>query len=113
MPAIKKRVKPIPLSMRGKKRYISFELHAERALRESDVSKALWDAMLSLYGSVGTARNKFWLMKWDARGNFGIVRCALGHEDEIKTGILFVKEVTGVSVLPKTLKTSGSISQLG
>jgi len=107
-----KRAKPIPLSMRGKKRYISFTLGAERALREGEVSKALWDAMLSLYGSIGTARQRFRPVKWDSRANKGVVRCALGHEEDVKGGILFVKVVAGTPVIPKTLKTSGSINKL-
>lgn len=110
--SLKKKTKPIPPTLRGKKRYISFELSCGTKLQESAVSKALWETMLSLYGSVGTARQKFTLFKWSPAQNHGAVRCALGHEADVKAGILMVKEVSGVQVLPKTIKTSGSIGKV-
>ncbi|MFH1224627.1 MAG: Rpp14/Pop5 family protein [Candidatus Diapherotrites archaeon] len=110
--SLKKKTKPIPPTLRGKKRYISFELACATRLQESAVSKALWETMLSLYGSVGTARQKFTLFKWSPAQNRGAVRCALGHEADVKAGILAVKEVGGTPVLPKTIKTSGSVCKV-
>lgn len=108
------KTKPIPQTMRGKKRYILFELVPQGGARldEKGVSRALWETMLSLYGSVGTARQKLWLVRWNPAKSRGILRCALEHTEEVKAGLLFLKSVSGSAVLPRTLKTSGSVGKL-
>jgi len=108
----KKTTRPVPPTMRGKKRYVLFELKGGKGLAEQDVSKALWGGFLRLYGELGTAKMKLWLANWDPKEGKGIVRCALEHLDECRSGIVFVGRVSGREVVPQTLKTSGSIRKL-
>ncbi len=108
----KKTTRPVPPTMRGKKRYVLFELKGGKGLNEQDVSKALWREFLRLYGEIGTAKMKLWLANWNPNSGKGIARCALEHLDECKSGLLFVKRVSGKEVVPQTLKTSGSICKL-
>ena len=110
----KQSLKPIPPTLRGKKRYVLFELIAKEnaKLSEKNVDDALWKTFLELYGSVGTARQRFWPIKFDSSRNLGIVRCALEALEEVKAGLLFVKNVNGAEVIPKIISVSGSIKQL-
>lgn len=112
MKNVKKSMKPIPKSMRGKKRYILFEIISEKKFAESEVKDALWKTILQLFGEVGAAKQKFWFVKWSGAKNRGIVRCALEHTDEVKIGLLFLKEINRTKVIPKTLLTSGGITKL-
>ncbi|HIH16074.1 MAG TPA: hypothetical protein HA252_01575 [Candidatus Diapherotrites archaeon] len=108
----KQSMNPIPASYRGKKRYVSFSLSAKERLSEPDVGHAVWETFLHLYGEVGTARQKLWLMGFDSKKSVGVVRCALEHLDEVKAGLLFVKQVDGKPVIPKLLGVSGSIGKV-
>ena len=107
MKNVKTSLKPIPLSMRGKKRYVSFQLLTERKLEEKEVSQAIWQTLLQLYGEVGTARMKPWLASFS--GDKGVLRCALASVEEAKAGLLFLEKVGQTKVSPKILKVSGSV----
>ena len=112
MPNTKKSMKPIPSSMRGKKRYVLAELQCESMLPEREVVDALWKTFHRLYGELGTAQQKLWFVKFGPKNNRFIVRCALERTEEVRAGLLFIKEVAGKKVIPKTLLTSGSITKL-
>ncbi len=112
MKNVKQSMNPIPASYRGKKRYISFQLLAKEKFSEQDVGLAVWETFLHLFGEVGTARQKLWLVGFDSRQGIGVVRCALEHLEEVKAGLLFVKQVDGKPVVPKVLGVSGSLGKV-
>ena len=108
----KANLKPIPSTIRGKKRYVLFELHSDSRLRANDVNDALWAVLLKLFGEKGVAGQKLWLVVWDEKTGKGIARCSNNKVEELKEGILFLKEVKGVKVVPRTISTSGSMLKL-
>ncbi len=112
MKQVKKSIKPIPLSYRGKKRYILFELISEKRLNEKDVSRELWNTFLRLFGEVGCAKAKIWPILFDGKKNRGIIRCANEGVEEAKAAILFLRDVNGVGVIPRILLVSGSLKKL-
>jgi ribonuclease P/MRP protein subunit POP5 len=103
----KKSLNPIPLSLRGKKRYIAFALECDKTLNESAVSEAIWKSLLQMYGEIGTARQKPWLASYSK--NQGVLRCAHNSVEEVKAGLLFVEKVGESRVIPRILKVSGSV----
>ena len=105
-------MKPIPSSMRGKKRYILFKLDATKKLKPQAVSDAIWEAMLTLHGTAGTAKYRFWFLDFKSGSGKGIVRCAHDAVEEVKSALLFVEKVGTVNVMPQTLLTSGSMAKL-
>ena len=108
----KANLKPVPSTIRGKKRYVLFELHSDSKLRGNDVNDSLWKVLLRLFGENGVGVMKFWLVLWDEKKGKGIARCSDGKADWLKEGVLFLKDVKGTNVIPKTISTSGSISKL-
>ena len=110
MKNVKKSLKPIPPTLRGKKRYVLFELACDKKLSSPRVSDALWKTFLRIYGEFGAGEMKLWMIEF---GNGkGIIRCAHNRVEQAKAGILFLTEVDGVPVIPKTLKTSGSLKKI-
>ncbi len=112
MAEAKKSLKPIPPTLRGKKRYVKFELNSDVSLFEKDVKFAIWNTFSRIYGEKGVAEQKLWLIKWFPDKNEGILRCALEKLEEVKAGLLFVKEVQKEPVIPILKKVSGSIKKL-
>lgn len=109
---MKKSLNPIPPTQRGKKRYIKFVLENGSELEEKEVRKELFGVFSSLFGDVGIAKQKLWLMKWFPEKGEGIVRCALEETENVKAGLLFFDNVSGNEVLPVILGVSGSIKKL-
>jgi len=108
----KKSMKPIPSSMRGKKRYILFKMESGKKLKPKDVSDTFWESMLTLHGTMGTAAYRFWFIDFKPASGKGIVRCANNAVDEVKSALLFIEKVRAVKVIPSTLLTSGSMKKL-
>lgn len=112
MTQVKKSIRPIPLTYRGKKRYILFELIADKSLDGRDVEIAVRENFLALLGEAGFARAKLWFILFNSQENSCIIRCANEYCEEVKAGLLFMKEVKGGRVIPKILSVSGSIKKL-
>ena len=108
----KKSLRPIPPTMRGKKRYLLFRLESKGRLNERAVKDVLMKEFLRLYGEVGIARQKLNFITFSPKSGKGIVRCALESVTEVRAGIMFLKEVSGLAVRPETLLTSGSVKKL-
>ena len=107
----KKSLKPIPPTLRGKKRYIKFQLLTNQKLREMDVKDSVWRVFGRLFGEKGIAEQKLWVVKWLPQNN-GVLRCSLEKEEEAKAGILFIKKIGETPVIPVILGVSGSLSKL-
>jgi ribonuclease P/MRP protein subunit POP5 len=107
MKNVKTSLKPIPLSMRGKKRYISFELVSDKRLLEKEVFRAVNQSLLQLYGEVGVARQRPWLVSF--KDNQGVLRCASSEVEAVKAGLLFLEKIASNPVSPKILRVSGSV----
>ncbi len=105
-------LKPIPPTLRGKKRYVKFELISGSALNEEAVKRAIWSVFSAIYGEKGIADQKLWLVKWEHGKNIGYLRCALETEEETKAGLLFLGRVAGEQVVPIILLVSGSMKKL-
>lgn len=116
--AEKRKYKPIPLSMRGKKRYILFRLipvFGSQEISKKHDSKTVFSSILktfeSLFGQKGVSEQRLWLVKWFPNSMEGIIRCSLKEEENVKAGLLFLNDI-GMPVMPIVLKVSGSIKKL-
>lgn len=110
----KKSLKPIPSTLRGKKRYVLFSLVCAegKTFSEKEVFHAIWNSFSSVFGSHGLAEQKLWLLKWFPSERKGIVRCSLPELEKVVAGLLFVQQVQGVKVVPLVLSVSGSAKKL-
>ena len=107
----KKSLKPIPPTLRGKKRYIKVEFISAVDLNESEVRASIWSKFTRIFGEKGIAEQKLWLVKWIGQ-NKCIFRCSLENEDNVKTGLLFVKKIGEIRVNPCILAVSGSLKKI-
>ncbi len=107
----KKSVKPIPLSLRDKKRYLVFELISENNLSEKNVSFALKKKLTELFGSFGLSKMNYQFIGLNEKTNKGILKCRHTATEDLIAGILLLKEVNGIKVIPKTLKLSGTVKK--
>jgi RNase P/RNase MRP subunit POP5 len=108
----KKFVNPIPRVLRGKKRYLKFAFLPSKPFSEKSVWSSVSSVFFQLFGEVGLATQKLWLVSWNEDKCEGIVRCSHDSVENVKAGLLFVQEIEGNKVIPVLLKVSGSIKKL-
>lgn len=107
-----KKPKPLPPTMRIKKRYIFFQLSSEKPLNLREVNLALMKEFSYLFGSHGLSKMNLQLIEFNGFTGKGILRCSRNKLEEAKTGLLFIKTITGSAVSPKILKVSGTLKKL-
>ncbi len=105
-------LKPLKPTMRGKKRYVLFKLFAEKNFDSRSIERGIFSVFLSLFGSSGVAKQNLRLIQFNNGTNIGILRCSLPCLNEVKTGLLFLKTINGIAVIPKIASVSGSIKKL-
>ena len=107
----KKSMNPIPLSLRDKKRYLVFELVSDGFLSAKNVSFALKNHFLKLFGELGLSKMNYLFIAFNEKTKKGILKCRHTATDDLKAGVLLLKEVNLLKVIPKTLKTSGTVKK--
>ncbi|MDO8634188.1 MAG: Rpp14/Pop5 family protein [archaeon] len=109
---IKMRVKALPSSQRGKKRYVLFELLADKPLSAAIVQKEVEKKFAELFGSRGMALQKLHFIGFYGQKNLGVLKCSLETCEEVKAGLLFVKSIAGFPIIPRIVSVSGSVKKL-
>ena len=109
---MKERPKTLPPTLRDKHRYMAFQVIGERDFKKDEMKRALWDACLSTLGTLGTARAKPWLIKFDEKTQTGIIRTDRGHVEEVRFALMLITKINGSNALFRILGVSGTIKRL-
>jgi len=107
----KKSINPIPLSLRDKKRYLVFELIAEKKLNVKEVSYFIKNHLIKLFGELGLSKMNYQFISFDEKSGKGILKCRHIAVEDLISGIILLKEVNGIKVVPRTLKISGTVKK--
>ncbi|MBM3282387.1 MAG: hypothetical protein FJY86_03560 [Candidatus Diapherotrites archaeon] len=110
----KKTVSTIPLSMRGKKRYILFTLNVENSnlISKDDFSRALKHHLLHCFGVLGLPLHRVKLVIFDTKQGKGILRCAHTSKDSVITALSLMNALNGKPIRLRSMKTSGTLKSL-
>lgn len=103
----------IPPSLRGRRRYIVFEVISERGIDKKALLKEILDSIYSLYGDVGASESKLWLIGYDKRKDTdigrGILRCAHDKVEEVRAALACIHSVNEARVGISVIGISGTI----
>lgn len=103
----KKRLNPVPKSLRAKKRYVLFE--CKTFLEKKRLIELFRQQLLELYGSIGFGQTNFFLAEYSEQTGMGIICVRREWEKKVLPFFAFL-EKKGVLVFPK--KVSGSLKAL-
>lgn len=104
------RVKAIKPSMREKKRYIAFEVLAEKPASREQAVKEIRETMARFMGELGMAKaGVIFLPDWEK--NKGVFRVNNKYVDEAKAALALVKQINTNSVIIKSVNVSGILKK--
>ncbi len=114
MKAQKKSVSTIPLSLRGKKRYILFHVNVDGSTNvpKEEFSKILRQHFLHCFGVLGMPQHRLKLIVYDSKLGKGIVRCAHTSKDAVITALTLLSSINGKKATVRTKLTSGTLKTL-
>ena len=58
-----KKPKPLPSSLRGRRRYIAYQVLSEDKFIFQDLTNSIWHSLLNLLGELGSAQADIWIVK--------------------------------------------------
>jgi ribonuclease P/MRP protein subunit POP5 len=111
-----KKLKTLPLSLREKRRYISFKVIPEEGetFTYSDLEAGIWNTMLDFLGEYGVSKTSFWLLKdsWDERKQIGILRCNHKSVEAVVSSLGLIDRLGDNRITFKILNISGTINNI-
>lgn len=104
-----KKLKPILPTLKEKKRYLAFEFITDEMLDEKDIRKSIDDACLSFLGELGFAKSGIQII--ECINNKGLIKVNNRYVDELRSSLIFIKDIKGHDVTFNTLGVSGIIQK--
>lgn len=107
----KKRANPIPKTLRPKKRYWVIAFFSNYPLQGQTVFESVRMVFLSLFGSVGVAKQKLVLRFFEPSTNCLVVQANLSEEKQVALGLAGIQSVGNQSVTSKVVLKTGSLQK--
>jgi ribonuclease P/MRP protein subunit POP5 len=106
-----KRPKPLPSSLRGKGRYIAYQVLSEEKFLFQDLINSMWHSLLNLLGELGTSEANIWIAKdtYDEKRQTGIIKCSHDKVEQVRAALALIERIGDIRVVVKVLGISGSI----
>ena len=100
-------------ALRQKKRYVVFEILADKLFSFSDISSALNDAMKEYWGQLGLSKAVPLLLKekFSKENQRFIVKVNHKHVDELISAMILAKKIKNTPVIIKSVITSGILKK--
>ncbi len=99
-------MKTIP-TLRGKKRYMAFEVMAEQKITRSELSEEIFKSIISLFGDKGASEINYGLLSFD--GRYGILRCAREKATDTRAALACMNNIRGLRISILVLGLSGTV----
>lgn len=103
--------KKLPPSLRQPKRYVVFEIIAERPIEYGSFVSALWSKLFELYGDVGVSEMEMWIMEnlFSIEKQRGAVKCHYKSVELLRTALTLINIISEVKVIVNVLGVTGTI----
>lgn len=107
-------MKPLPPSIREKKRYLKFKVHSERSVEFGKLSDAIWKSCLNYLGSKRTGEANHWVIKnqFDQESQEGIIKVEKSCLDDFRAALTLIDRIGDEKGFIEVQQVSGSIKKL-
>jgi ribonuclease P/MRP protein subunit POP5 len=95
-----------------RKRYLVFKIKSEQSVNKRDVTDAVWNAVLKLFGEYGASQINLALIEYDPEKSCGVMRCSRRTVEMVRASIASVTEINEKSVAIHVLGVSGTLKAL-
>lgn len=96
-------------TLRERKRYLAFEVVAEKELHWNAIKKAIVDAMKSYVGIDGMSDAGLLFVK--NNGNKGILRVSHTSLNKIRAALIFITTIDNQKVMVRSIGASGMLNK--
>jgi ribonuclease P/MRP protein subunit POP5 len=106
-----KRPKILPPSLRGRTRYLAFQIISEQNILLQDLINTIWHSILNFIGEMGTSKANIKVIRdaYDVKRQMGILRCSHDDVEQIRASLALIQRIGDARVIFRVLGISGSI----
>ena len=96
-----KKPKPLPPSLRGRRRYIAFQVFSEGKFITQDLINSIWHSLLNLLGELGASQADIWIARdiYDEVKQIGIIRCSHNNVEQVRTALALIERIGDIRVV--------------
>ena len=107
-----RRPNPLPPSLRGRRRYIAYEVISEDKILQEDLTNTIWHSILNFLGEHGTSQTNMWIVKdsYDENKQTGLIRCSHDTVERVRASLALIERIGDIRVIIKVLGISGTIN---
>ncbi len=100
-------------ALRQKKRYVVFEILADKSFSFLDIKEPLEEAMKDFWGQLGLSKAVPMLLKekFSQEHQRFVVKVNNKHVDELISAIILIKKIKNTPVIIKSVITSGTLKK--
>lgn len=95
-----------------RRRYLALKIDCEEPLEPRAVSDAVWSAVLRLFGEVGAGQAGLYLVKYDEKKHYVILRCSHNALPMVRAAIASITKVDDKPAAIHVLRVSGTLRAL-
>ena len=108
------KLKPLLPTLREKKRYITFNAKSKSNLDYTAIKGAINDSLKEYVGDLGASKAGLIFMDklYNPKTQTGVVRVGNKYVDHLKASLALIKNINKHTVIVKSVKTSGTLSQI-
>ena len=103
------RPKPLPSSLREKKRYVVFEVVAEKEIDVDVLADEIYRHAMELLGELGMSELSMWVMKNMFSGNRGLIRVVPSGVEKLRLVLSSIRQIDEVPATVDVIGVTGTI----
>ena len=109
--AADRRPKSLPPSLRGRRRYIAYQMISEEKVLLQDLINGIWHSILNFLGEHGSSKADIWIARdiYDEKKQMGLIRCSHLSVEHIRASLALIERIGDARVVVKVLGVSGTI----
>jgi len=95
-----------------RRRYLAFKIVSEGTVTEGELTKALWDAVLRLFGEYGASQTGLLLVEHSEERNYAVLRCRHKALELVRASVASITELKGKPAVLHVIGISGTLKAL-
>jgi len=95
-----------------RRRYLAFKIVSEGTVTEGELTKALWDAVLRLFGEYGASQTGLLLVEYNGERKYAILRCWHKALELVRASVASITELKGKPAALHVIGVSGTLKAL-
>ncbi len=95
-----------------RRRYLALKIDSDEPPDSREVSDAVWDAVLKLFGDIGASQAGLYMVGSDKEKSYMVLRCSHKALPMVRAAIASITKVGGKPAAVQVLRISGTLKAL-